>query len=170
MDSVLLGQIAALHEESFGWALACAGRDRQGAEDVLQAVYVKVLDGTARFGGRSSLKTWLFGVIRRTASEQRRRAVLQRLRLLPLEHGVDAPSAAPTPDENAVAAERRVRLEHALSRLPRRQREVLLLVFYHDHTVEEAAEVLGIGTGSARTHYARGKARLKELLADLETG
>lgn len=168
MDSALLGRIAALHEENFGWALACAGRDRREAEELLQAVYLKVLEGRARYAGRSSLKTWLFAVIRRTASEHRRRAVLQRLRLLPIEHGAGAPSGAPTPEEDAVAADRRTRLEHALARLPRRQREVLLLVFYHEHTVEEAAQVLGIGIGSARTHYARGKTRLRELLADLE--
>ena len=167
MDSALLGQIAALHEESFGWALACAGRDRQGAEDVLQVVYLKVLDGRARFAGRSSLKTWLFGVIRRTASEQRRRALLGRLTLVPLDHGAEVPSGAPAPDESADAAERRDRLVHALGRLPTRQREVLVLVFYHEHSVEEAAVVLGIGIGSARTHYARGKARLRERLADM---
>jgi RNA polymerase sigma-70 factor (ECF subfamily) len=168
MDSALLGRIAALHQESFGWALACADRDRREAEDVLQAVYLKVLEGRARFGGGSSLKTWLFAVIRRTAAEYRRRARLRRLRLVPLEH--DAPSGEPAPDETAEGAERRERLAHALGRLPRRQREVLVLVFYHEHSVEEAARVLGIGTGSARTHYARGKARLRELLTDMEDG
>lgn len=170
MDSALLGQIAALHEESFGWALACTGRDRQGAEDVLQAVYLKVLEGRARYGGRASLKTWLFAVIRRTAWEHRRLALLRRLRLQPLGEGADAPSREAAPDENVEAGDRRERLTRALARLPGRQREVLVLVFYHEHTVEEAAQVLGIGIGSARTHFARGKARLKQLLADVEAG
>src|SRR5438132_11516583 len=65
------------HAESFGWALVCCGRDRVEAEDVLQASYLKVLDGKARFDGRSSVKTWLFGVIRRTAAEERRRRLLR---------------------------------------------------------------------------------------------
>jgi RNA polymerase sigma factor (sigma-70 family) len=165
--AVLLDQIAVFHEESFAWALSCSDRDRGEAEEVLQSVYLKVLDGRARYGGRSSLRTWLFAVIRRTAAGQRRGAARRWLRLLPLDRGTDAPSAEATPDENAEAAERSERLVHALQRLPRRQREVVLLVFYHEHTVEQAAEVLGVGIGSASTHYARGKARLRELLGDM---
>ncbi len=167
MDGELLSRIAASHEESFAWALGCCGRDRGEAEEVLQTVYLKVLDGRARFDGRSSLRTWLFAVIRRTAGEHRRRGVLRRLRLLPLDRSPDPPGAGQGPDVDAEAGERRERLESALEELPQRQREVLLLVFYHGHTVDEAAAVLGIGAGSARRHYARGKMRLRELLGDL---
>jgi RNA polymerase sigma-70 factor (ECF subfamily) len=167
MDSALLGQIAACHEESFAWALGCCDRDRGDAEEVLQTAYLKVLDGRARYDGRSSLKTWLFAVIRRTASERRRRAALRRLRLLPADRAAETPDPAATPDERAEVAERRDRLLQALRRLSARQREILLLVFYHGRTIEESAQVLGIGVGSARTHYERGKARLRTLLGDL---
>lgn len=165
-SAALRDQLAASHEQSFAWALGCCGRDRREAEEVLQAVYLKVLDGRARFEGRSSFRTWLFAVIRRTAADYRRRAVLRALRLVTLERIEDEPPAASAPDEDAEAAERRELLARALERLPRRQREVLLLVFYHEHTVDEAAAVMGVGVGSARTHYARGKSRLRALLEE----
>lgn len=66
-------ELARLHADCYGWALACCGRRPADAREVLQAAYLKVLDGRAKFAGRSSFRTWLFGVIRRTAAEERRR-------------------------------------------------------------------------------------------------
>ena len=57
-------------------------------------------------------------------------------------------------------------LARALARLSPRQREVLHLVFTEEWTVEAAAEAMGIGVGSARVHYDRGKKRLRALLAE----
>jgi RNA polymerase sigma factor (sigma-70 family) len=62
------------------------------------------------------------------------------------------------------AEERGARVRRALGTLPARQREVLDLVFFHEMTVEQAAEVMEVSTGTARTHYHRGKLRLLELL------
>src|SRR5215471_13030965 len=74
-----MAEIERLHAAGFAWAMACCERDRERAEDVLQTSYLKILDGKARFEGRSTFKTFLFGVIRRTASEERRRSALARL-------------------------------------------------------------------------------------------
>ena len=55
-------------------------------------------------------------------------------------------------------------LRGALARLPLRQRDVLHLVFYQDLTIEETARVLSIAVGTARSHFERGKYRLRQLL------
>jgi RNA polymerase sigma-70 factor (ECF subfamily) len=148
-------ELERLHAASFGWALGCCGRNHDEAEDVLQTVYVKVLDGKARFDGRSSLKTWLFAVIRRTALAHRRTRWLRSLALLRL------PPPAPVEQHHSEDTQR---LIAALRKLARRQREVLELVFYHDMTIEEAGAALRISVGSARVHYTRGKKRLEALL------
>lgn len=151
-----------LHEAAFGWALLCCRFDRAEAEDVLQSCYLKALDGRARYGGRASLRTWWFGVVRRTAQE-RRRSVLRRLRLL-REHDDASVPEGPSFGEDAPDP-RTMRLREDLGTLPTRQREMLHLVFYQELTVEEAAKVLGLRLGTARTHYARGKNNLRAKLA-----
>jgi RNA polymerase sigma factor (sigma-70 family) len=156
--------LAQLHPDCFGWALGCCAWNREEAEDVLQTVYLKVLDGSARFAGRSSVKTWLFAVIRHTAAHRRRRQWLIDLlpqRLVRREPLVE--TAADT-ESIAIEAETSRALRSALLQLPERQRNALHLVFYEGLSVEEAAVVLGISVGSARTHYHRGKERLRKLL------
>ncbi len=156
-------ELAAMHAASWGWALACCRRDRDQAEDALQQAYVKALSGRARHDGRSSLKTWFFGVVRLTALEQRRFAAIGLLRRK------DAPEteelqAASSPDP-AVARETAEAVAACLSKLPERQREVLHLVFYEGLTIAEAALIMDVSLGTARQHYERGKANM---LAALE--
>ena len=68
------------------------------------------------------------------------------------------------PEDELGQSEANDGLRAALTRLSPRQQEVLHLVFYQDLTIEEAAGLLGISLGSARTHFERGKARLREQL------
>jgi RNA polymerase sigma-70 factor (ECF subfamily) len=157
-------ELEALHQASFGWALGCCRRDREEAADVLQTVYVKVLEGKAKFDGRSSLKTWLFATIRRTAAEGRRRRWVRALALG--RWTARRPDPPPAGDAEASMAEGETlrALRAALDSLPARQRDLLHLVFYEDLTIAEASAVLRISEGSARTHYARGKERLRQRL------
>ena len=153
-------ELGQLHSESWGWALACCGRDRELAEEVLQTAYLRILSGHATFNGDSSFRTWVFGVIRWTArTELRRLLVWIRRRAEPatVTEIVDTADGA---DVVAERSERRQELIRALESLSRRQREVLQLVFYHDMTIEEAARAMKVSLGSARTHYERGKKTL----------
>jgi RNA polymerase sigma-70 factor (ECF subfamily) len=163
----LASTLSALHEESWGWALSCCRWDEPMAEDVLQTAYVRVISGKARFEGRSAFRTWFFGVIRRVSQEhgRRRRNRESRTRELELVPELESPRVG-EPVDAVVAAETGRVLQAALEQLPDRQKEVLHLVFYEGLSVSEAAEVMGVSVGSARTHYARGKDRMRELLSE----
>ncbi len=158
----LEAELERLHREIFAWALVCCRGDRSEAEDVTQVSYLKVLDGRARFGGRSSFKTWIFGVVRRTAVERRRRLGV-RAALLRRWVGTLVEPARSIAGE-AELSEEGEQLARALGRLPLRQRQLLMLVFYHDLSIREASAALNISLGSARTHYERGKQRLRQRL------
>ena len=156
----LRSQLEQHHPAAYGWALHCCGRNADDAEDVLQTAYLKILGGKARFNDNSSFRTWLFGVIRNTARDQRR----SWWRRLFRDHQWSADRQSSDSQIEPAAESCGAELRNAMTELSERQREVLHLTFYQELTVEQAARVMGVSIGSARTHYERGKARLRHLL------
>ena len=157
------------HEDAWGWALNCCLWDRESAGDVLQDAYLRVLDGRAQYRERSPFRTWLFGVVRMVSLEHRRRAGRQAERVRRLAANGDAGLLGvsdPGPHERLELAERARRLREALGGLTERQREVLHLVFYQGMTVAEAADVMEVRVGTARTHYERAKRALRTELSE----
>jgi RNA polymerase sigma factor (sigma-70 family) len=134
------------------------------AEEVLQSAYLTILSGRTRFNGDSSLKTWLFGVIRWTARTERRRRMLWINRHADSSVVKDIADPIRGADVAVEESDQRAALVTALASLSVRQREVLQLVFYHGMTIEEAAAVMKVSLGSARTHYNRGKKALAQKL------
>jgi RNA polymerase sigma factor (sigma-70 family) len=158
----LKGELERLHGPSFGWALSCCRRDRADAEEVLQTVYLKILEGKARYRGESNLKTWLFAVIRKTAIAEQRKRLLRVLKSKASSNATAEPTSfAAEPEAAFERSEVRERFQRALECLPARQREALHLVFYEDLSLREAADVMGVSIGSARQHYERGKRHLR---------
>jgi RNA polymerase sigma-70 factor (ECF subfamily) len=148
--------LAAEHRAAYAWALSLTGYDDAAAADVMQQSYLLIVEGRARFANRSSLGTWLFGVVRNCARRLQRR----NRRDLALV----ARFAAEPRDGETNGADLDTALSAALATLPRRQRDVLELVAYADFTLEQVAEVLGISVGSTRTHYHRAKLALRARL------
>ena len=161
----LKSELETLHHASFGWALNCCRHNRVEAEEVLQTVYLKILQGKAIYRGESQLRTWLFAVIRKTALGERRAKVRRAWRtVVGANRAVERGRLAAEPLAGLVQAETQTRFLRALDKLPQRQREVLHLVFYEDLSLREAAGVMGVRIGSARQHYDRAKKHLRESL------
>ena len=160
-------ELEKLHQASFGWALSCCRHNHAEAEEVLQTVYLKILQGKACYRGECKLQTWLFAVIRKTAISERRRHILRTLKSVAVPSSNADAQLSVKPFEMQRRLERsemQQRFGEALARLPVRQRETLHLVFYQDLSLSEAAVVMNISVGSARRHYERGKKRLREAL------
>jgi RNA polymerase sigma factor (sigma-70 family) len=142
------------HSDAYRWARQCCHFQDARAQDVLQQVYLKILEGKAVFNGHSSVKTWLFSLIRYTAWEHIRKDVPMQM----LEDGMDIVAEE--------IEETQLNHEQLMLRLPAQQREVLTLVFYHGLTLEKAAEVMGLHIGTVRTHYDRAKKSLKSWILE----
>jgi RNA polymerase sigma factor (sigma-70 family) len=165
--SVSRAHLAGLHEQTYRWALFCCGFDPDYASEVVQTVYVEILSGRAQFHGHSTLKTWIFAVVKHTARRLHARLESGERLKRRLAAAVE-PDAAELIDDviqrDADQAETKRLVQQALERLPARQRAVIELIYYHDTTMVEAADILGISAGSAAQHLHRGKRTLARAL------
>lgn len=152
--------LQALHSDVHGWALSRCDFDHAAAEDLVQQAYVELLSGKARFDNRSTLKTFVFSVVQNLARSRFRR-LAARLRLVKT-YQQDVRSE--TVDSREPAIDDGV--WRAVRALPARQRDVIELVFCRDLTVEQAAAVMGVTTGTGRVHYDRAKKALRAKLGE----
>jgi RNA polymerase sigma-70 factor (ECF subfamily) len=123
-------------------------------DDVAQEVFVTVHRKLAEFEGRSKLRTWLYAICLRVASDHRRRAYIVRERAT--EHPpID--SGERTGDEPDTSLESRAFVQQLLSALDDDKRAVLVLYEIEGLTMREVAEVVGcpLQTAYSRLHAAR---------------
>jgi RNA polymerase sigma-70 factor (sigma-E family) len=134
--------------------------DRGHAEDLLQTALLR----TARHWSRAREAPEAY--VRRVLvnlSRDRIRSLFRRPREAPLPPDPDNLRAVDAGYERV--AERRV-VVGALAKLPTRQRQVVVLRFFEDLSVEQTAELLGFSAGTVKSYTSRALARLRELLAD----
>jgi RNA polymerase sigma-70 factor (ECF subfamily) len=123
-------------------------------EDLCQDVFITVHRKLPEFEGRSSLKTWLYGICLRTASDYRRRAYIRKERVV-----ADASQAAERAgvDEFKGEAESRQLVLSLLELLDDEKRAVLVLYEIEGFTMKEVAEIVGcpLQTAYSRLYAAR---------------
>jgi RNA polymerase sigma-70 factor (ECF subfamily) len=134
------------------------------AEDLLSDVFLDVWRQADRFEGRSSVSTWLMAIARFKAL-----SAWQRRTEDELTEEIEATLLDTANDPEAVLQEknRNELLREALTRLSREHREIIDLVYYHDKSTSECAEILNIPAATVRTRMFYARKNLAELLKDL---
>jgi RNA polymerase sigma-70 factor (ECF subfamily) len=136
-------------------------RDESSAEDLVSEVFLDVWRKAAQFEARSKVSTWLLAIARNktyTALERRTDTQLDEDFARTIEDPTDGPASAfDEKDRSAVLAQ-------CLTKLSPAHREIIDLVYYHEKSIEEVAEITGIPAATVKTrmHYAR--KRLAEML------
>ena len=142
-------------------------RDPHWAEDLIQETLLKAYKGLARFRGDSALRTWLFRILVRLASEParwQRKMPTQPLSEIDVPDHFDGKQA----EQSAIGRELKDRIEEAMERLTERQSTALHLRAVEGMDYASISEVMGCSSAAARMHVleARNKvlARVKEHL------
>jgi RNA polymerase sigma-70 factor, ECF subfamily len=187
-ETALIEELRAGSEEAFAWLLARyhqpiysllarTVQDRGDAADLAQEVFVKVFRGMSGFHGESSLRTWIYRIALREASNQRRWWMRHRQQEVPIEVEIREGESGETvclkerlidpaesPYDAAVHEETRARVERALSQVPEPFRTTLILRDIEGFVYEEVAEMQGVNLGTVKSRLVRGRACLRQLL------
>jgi RNA polymerase sigma-70 factor, ECF subfamily len=157
------------------------------AEEVVQETWLSVIRGLDRFEGRSSLKSWLFAILRNTAisrGERERRTIpmsslaiedddgplLDPDRFLPADHPrypghwALGPTAWPVPEEGLLASETREVIAAAIRELPPTQRTVIALRDVEGWSPAEVCDALELSEGNQRVLLHRGRTKVRAAL------
>ncbi|MFE7071640.1 sigma-70 family RNA polymerase sigma factor [Streptomyces sp. NPDC057620] len=145
--------------------LTHVGADHQAADDLAQDTFLRALGSLHRFEGRSSARTWLLSIARRTVVDSVRYAAA-RPRLADTDDwtacaDLARPSGLPGFEEG-------VALLDLLDTLAPERRQAFVLTQLAGLAYEEAAEFTGCAVGTIRSRVARARATLVELLARTE--
>jgi RNA polymerase sigma-70 factor (ECF subfamily) len=136
--------------------------DAASAEDVVSEAFIEVWRQADRFEGRSSVSTWIMSIARFKALSVRRRRQEIELDENVAETVADQYS---TPEQILLETDRRAQLRTCLSQLSPDHREIIDLVYYHDKTIEEVAEIVGVPKNTVKTRMFYARRRLAQLLA-----
>ncbi len=144
-------------------------RDEQAAEDLISEVFLDVWRQAGKFEGRSAVSTWLLAITRFKAL-----SALRRRKDVGLEDEA-ANAIEDTADDPEVAAQKKdtsAALRKCLTGLSQDHREIVDLVYYHEKSVEEVAEIVGIPENTVKTRLFYARKKLAELLkaAGVERG
>jgi len=134
---------------------------RETGEDVAQEAMAALVSRWHRAGPPENPAAFVFAIARRRAALTR----FRRLLALPLEALRDGHSPAPGPADRAEGRQELRAALAAVGRLPRGEREALLLVAIGDRTLAEAATILGIGLSAAKMRVHRARLRLARELS-----
>ena len=148
------------------WRYAFARtRCRTAAGEIVQETFCRALKGLRRFRGRSSVRTWLFTLVRAATADHLRRAVRQREQTQRLRLVAGDDVATPTVDASEAVERRRAAVHEAIAELPDAQREVVVLCELAELNTREVAAVLKWSEARVRVTLFRARRRLRELLA-----
>jgi RNA polymerase sigma-70 factor (ECF subfamily) len=162
-DDVALSRLVELHRPAVSYFVRRRlGSCRAFADDVIQEVFVTVARAAGRFEGRSTFRTWLFGIALNIC-----RDYLRRERHVESDDILEfIPDASLDPLQRLERDERTRRVRAAIRRLTPQQRLVLRLRDVEDMSYDEMSRVLGVPVGTVRSRLHNARAALAKMLAE----
>ncbi len=160
----------AVYREYFDFVWSCTRRlgvDPGATDDVVQEIFIVVHGKLHTLERPEALRSWMYGIVRRTVSTHRR-AGRARAAQLTVGEDVELESLAPSPFEQTETNAELARLAQLLETLDPVKREVFSLVELEEFTVPEVAEALEIPLNTVYSRLRAARQAFEAALARLE--
>ncbi|MFV0343966.1 MAG: sigma-70 family RNA polymerase sigma factor [Anaerocolumna sp.] len=133
--------------------------DTHLAEDIFQEVFLKVSQKIDTFAGESSIKTWIMRITINTSKDYLKSA--WKRRVTTFTEFQENTLAADDKYHSIEQAQDNKMIREAVMGLPDKYKDVVLCIYFHDMTINEAAKILKIAEGTAKSRLSRAKEKLK---------
>jgi RNA polymerase sigma-70 factor (ECF subfamily) len=155
-------QLLKRHRETVFFQIKKMVLEHSDADDIAQAVWIKVWNKLDGFKQESAFSTWLF----RVAYNETLNFIAQKKRLKThstqneMDHGLEHPSSQDALKETAI----QIKLERAIAELPEKQRFVFMLRYYQAFDYEKIASITGTTVGGAKANYHQAVKKMTSML------
>lgn len=173
-DPELLDHLIEVYQHRLLRYLVFLTGKRETAEDLFQETWMRVLLRGAQYNGKARFDTWLFTIARNLVIDLSRKRTLSSLD--EIREGADddrpfeIPTEGPSPLDEFEARENRAEVSEVLITLEPHSREVLVLRFFEELSLEEIASVTRAPLSTVKSRLYRGLASLRPQLEKLRRG
>ena len=137
-------------------------RNSAVAEEHVNETFIEIWRVAGKFEGRSQVSSWMFGIARNKAlSTMRKHGDLQ----WDDEFAAQIEDAADTPEQSALKTSKAEAIAACLNKLSAQHREIIDLVYYHEMSIREVSEVVGIPQNTVKTRMFHARNQLSALMS-----
>ena len=163
--AMTFGDVVREHEDAvYGAALRILG-DRDAALDAANQTFMKAYRSIGSYDPSRPIKHWLLRIAVNEAITIGRARTRERARSAPETEAARVPAATPTPEAEALDRESRDGIRAAVASLPELYREVVVLRYFNELSVDEVANVLGRSSSTVGVQLLRARQLLRKALA-----
>lgn len=137
-------------------------KDLHMAEDIFQEVFIKVNQKLSTFMGDSSIKTWIIRITINTCKDYLKSAYNRRV--VPMKDYQEDSIVSISDYDEVEKQDRNKIIKESILSLPKKYKDVVICIYFHDMSITETAKTLNIAEGTVKSRLSRAKNKLKSKL------
>jgi RNA polymerase sigma-70 factor (ECF subfamily) len=163
-DKELFGELIDRYEQKLTRYVRRFIQHQDDVSDIIQIVFIKAYTNLKSFDTTRSFNSWIYRIAHNESVTHLKKRGGEKVSFIDFDTFLPHPFAKEETDSEALSREDKEQLEHSLSKISLKYREVLVLYYYDELTYQEIADVLHIPIATVGVRIKRGKESLHSML------